>query len=407
MTDRMQPALDTGDVERRIRRVRWRRDLLTLQRATYRLLATLATAAAALVALALGASVPAFVVGLAGLAILALGATVWTFRAARHDWLGAAGTPAWIDRRAVLRGRLSTLVGLRSRAPAFFLPLLVAQTTEALAAWPPERLVPRAVPLRALAAALVAASVLVLLLVLAPLLRPPLPALVGGSAGPVREEQMDGIAGWLRRLVAGTTRPPATAGRDVGDDANGATAGAGTGAANASTLAGLPGALQARIRERLWGERWGRVDGSGEASGHGGSGGDRRVAGGGGQDQRGTVAADSARHAVATHAPEGDTGRDGDTGAGAGTGTDPDLFGATTIDGDPDEGHFALGLAARVRTSHEQPRRPSGDAPPAASDEHPELADLQRPDVPFHRMAVPSAYAAIVRAVFAHGAPQP
>jgi hypothetical protein len=395
-----------SDVERWVRRTRWRHDLHALQRATYRLVAAGAVAVVVLVALALLAGPLPFAIGLVGLVTLGLGAVAWTLRSARREWLGTAGAPAWIDRRAGLRGRVATLAEVHARGPAFFLPLLVAQATEALSAWPPERLVPRVVPVRALACAGVATAVLVALLVLSPLLRPPLPGLVAGGDGRLRAEQMDGLGQWLRRIVAAATQPSTVAGRDVGDDATGATAGDGTDA-DAAGLGGLPGMLQARIRQRLWGERWGRVDGAGSAPERGRTPDDRHVAGGGGHDQRGTVGADPARRAVAARAPDGAAGHDGDAGTGAGAGSDPDLFGPATNDADPDEGHFALGLAARVRATHQGPRRPTGDAPAASSDEHPELAGLQRPDVPFHRASVPPAYDAVVRAVFAHRAPSP
>ena len=88
--------------------------------------------------------------------------------------------------------------------------------------------------------------------------------------------------------------------------------------------------------------------------------------------------------------------------AGAGTGTDPDLFGPATMPEPIGEGRFALGLAARVRTVETGPRPPSGEAPDAARDVRPTLATRQRPDAPAHRATVPAAYAPIVREAFAH-----
>src|SRR5437773_2250553 len=228
------PANALERMRRQVRAVRWRQNLHELQRALYRLLATLAAAAAALVVLALLSTPGLFAAAAwgigAGSVLLAASIT----RALGRRWLSGAGTPLWIDRHARLEGRLATALelGRRGGARAPFFPLLVEDNVRRLAAWRPERLVPEGMPSGAFAGALAAVGAFLLALLIAPWLQPSTPAAVPANAPG-------------RIAIARRGRPPAASRRFVllarpdEDDA---------------ALSRLPGALQERIRQRLWGE---------------------------------------------------------------------------------------------------------------------------------------------------------
>src|SRR5436305_15332910 len=98
------PADALERMRRQVRAVRWRQNLHELQRALYRLLATLAAAAAALVVLALLSTPGLFAAAAwgigAGSVLLAASIT----RALGRCWLPGARTPFWIARRAPLPG---------------------------------------------------------------------------------------------------------------------------------------------------------------------------------------------------------------------------------------------------------------------------------------------------------------
>jgi len=215
-----------------------------------------------------------------------------------------------------------------------------------------------------------------------------------------------------------------------------------------SSLVRLPSALQERIRSELWGEAWARVreamaraararaagreDGllapmdesaSAEAEGpdawelarlpsDGRAPRIRASARRGGAAENG---GDAERDGSATALDPGDASQgDADAGgagqgdadgggvAGAGDGSDPDLFGAPSDDLSGPGSAFELGLVARTRARREGARAPVGEAPPPETDARPELARRQRRESALHRMAVPPAYEAIVREVFAH-----
>src|SRR5437867_837215 len=228
------PANALERMRRQVRAVRWRQNLHELQRALYRLLATLAAAAAALVVLGLLCTPGLFAAAAWGLGAGSVLLAAWIMRALGRRWLSGARAPLWIDRHARLEGRLATALELErhggARAP--FFPLLVDENARRLAAWRPERLVPEGMPSGAFAGALAAVGAFLLALLIAPWLQPRIPAAMPANTSG-------------RIAIAGRGRPPA-AGRRFAwlrrpdeDD---------------SALSRLPGALQERIQDRLWGE---------------------------------------------------------------------------------------------------------------------------------------------------------
>src|SRR6185503_19287833 len=283
-------------------------------------------------------------------------------------------------------------------------PLLVASNVERLASWTPERLVPSPMPTIALGSAIGAIALLALAIGMAPLLEPPpLTTVHGSGSGSGSGSRIEGgLASLFRRVLAATTSPTPEGG-DSGAPGNAAAGATGATSTEPTSLADLPAAIQASIRRRLWGERWARVGDT--------AAGDARARAGEADEQmRRQAQRASTRHgddAVTRAAPSLDPEAGSDAlaagaASGAGTGSDPDLFGPATTSDVVDEGRFALGLAARVRTVQSGPRPPSGDVPDAARDEHPTLALRQRPDAPAHRVSVPPAYATIVRHAFTH-----
>src|SRR5262245_51706664 len=398
------PDSSVDAIARQLRRLRWRWNLHALQRALYLTAATVAGAAAALVLLALRAGDASFAPGLAGLVVVALGALVLIARGAVRGWLRPAQIHLWVDRRVGLGGRLATVMELpEHRRQAALFPLLVEQNAADMEVWQPERVVPLAVPLLALAAAIIAAQGLVLVLRLAPRLRPP-PAEVAKSDRPVEHaapvDELDTVP--HRVLVAPMRVPPQTSQRSGGDAEGSAATGGGAGAKRSASL---PTQLRQRIRRQLWGApstpielAGGQPHAPGTAADEGRRGPSVPGKGGRAGDEHGDGRSDARR--------TGDTGAAGQQGRGegaarAGPGTAPDLYGPPT-GADLHEGHFALGLGADVHGPGGRPRPPSGEAPPAALDEQPELAPEQREGTPSHKMPVPPDYEPIVRAVFAH-----
>jgi hypothetical protein len=399
------PPVDEVDgIRRQVRRVRRRWNLFAVQRAAYGLVAATASAATLAVLTALVASSVWFVAALAALTAGLVATSVRLLRDARRAWVARARAAAWADRRAALGGRLATIVDLDDRAPEFFRPLLVASNVERLSSWTPERLVPSPMPTIALGSAIVALVLLALTIGMAPLLEPPPLATVHGGGSGAGSPIEGGLASLFRRVLAATTSAT-PAGGEAGTPGNAAAGATGATSTEPASLADLPAAIQASIRRRLWGERWARVGDTVP--------GDARARAGAADEQiRRQAERASTRHgddAVTRAAPSLDPEAGSDAlaagaASGAGTGTDPDLFGPATTPDVVDEGRFALGLAARVRTVQTGPRPPSGDVPDAARDEHPTLALRQRPDAPAHRVAVPPAYATIVRDAFTHRA---
>lgn len=277
------PAADP--IERQIRQVRRRRNLRELQRGLYFLTATAAGSAAALVLLALGADERSFAIAtwtLVG-AIAATG--VWLARDVRRRWISSRRAAAWIDARADLGGRLTTLVALRARAAPrrdrgdagsdrgdtggdrddaggdrrSFLPLLAAENVARLDRWRPRRLVRRAIPLAALAAAAAAAAALLFAVWIAPRLRPPLPEIIYSDT-PMNgtEADDDGRAGMPDRVVVAPAGAPESRRRGRGA----ATRGDGAGTDDADddpAIARLPSELQDEIRRQFWGHEWQRA----------------------------------------------------------------------------------------------------------------------------------------------------
>jgi hypothetical protein len=318
----------------------------------------------------------------------------------------AQAAPAWVDRRAGLRGRLATLVELRRPAGgSAFGPLLVERNARGLGEWRPTRVVPAAVPRGALAALLGAAAVLVAVLTLAPYLRPRAAQLVYldrvGDDWPRAVDGLDGLDGGAEQLVVA----PAAGGEEPAGEpaAERATGDAPSGGA----ILVEARSLQQRIRDGLWGKD---PDDGAAAAGERerkapGQGRDRHARGGSPRD-RGPAEDDAGSHPRAgderTAAARSGPGGDGATGAG--THTDPDLFGIPTAVPHTSDAAFQLALAARVRAEHTEPRAPEGPAPPAAPDLRPALADRQRNEAAVHRMPIPSRYEPLVRTLFAHRA---
>jgi hypothetical protein len=130
----------------------------------------------------------------------------------------------------------------------------------------------------------------------------------------------------------------------------------------------------------------------------------RGVEGAGGFESTNEAATDTGVMPDDTVGEENGTTDGGARAAGAGNDTDPDLFGPPSARRSGAAAMFELALAAPVRTRRGAPRRVSGEAPPAAPDKRPELGASQREHEPVSKMAVPPAYEAIVREVFAHRA---
>ena len=387
-------------MRRQLARVRWRKNLYELQRALYAVIAVAALATSAGVLLALRAGATGFAVGAAAIALGAAAATGTVGAATRRRWLGARRAAGWIDARAKLQGRLATAMELVPRTrDASFLPLLVEQNVRRLRAWEPDRVLPDVFPYAALGVALVATSLFLLVLRAAPDLRPPRSAIESQAIVPARlrpTAERGGVP-----VGAEDEREPGAPGR----------------------VARLAADLQERIRERAWGREWQSAaashsqempsapaaipvdDDQLERGWQIARGSTQRPSG----DRPDRAAADddahgerSARGADPTRARrQGAAGDDsGPPAAGAGSATDPNLYGRATTDVDG-SGGFELPLAARVRTVGGGPRPPSGEAPPAAADARPGLAARPRRDAPVLRMAVPAAYEAIVRQLFA------
>jgi hypothetical protein len=437
-------------IERQVLRVRRWRNSRELQRALFALVAIAAGSAAIIVVLALLASPRLFAVATWSAAgTIAVTATLLA-RALRRRWLGADDAAAWIDERAHLGGRLSTLVAVRARTEGdtpFFLPLLIEETQRALGRWRPQDLVRRRVPLAALSSALATTIALVLALVLAPRLRPPLPE-IAYSDEPVAGGKPTAPDGVPDRVVVAPPRDKHAAGDDQGSEDAAGDDGDGTDAlSNDSALARLSGALQDRIRRDLWGREWQRAhDAMARAAREGtrgasdarrtgdGDDGDARDTDGGDErwetaglpsaqrsGRRGSSAggtrgehaaessdADAEARGLGDDDPDGEVGRGvGEPVAGAGNETDPHLFGAPTNVDPHGSASFELAISAPVRAQRSAPRRGSGDPPPASDDTHPELTRAARQEHAIRRMPVPSGYEAIVREVFAHrDAPQ-
>jgi hypothetical protein len=392
---RRPPPAASDPILRQVRRVRWRRDLHTLQRALYLALASVAGAAALVVLLALSASAGVFAAGLCGALGAAVVAGAAIVRSTRRRWLGRRGTAGWVDAQAFLDGRLVTAVGLRQRPPTFFVPLLVQENLERLAAWPAERLVPRRVPRAALAAALGASYALALTLALAPRLEPPVPEIVRGDEPVELGTPIDGLP---RRPVVAPARPARGAGA-AGGHPGGAVADVSP--RRPGALARLASGLQDRIRRRLWSERWGRIEMAGaeppaDAPPAGAVSGDTDA----GPTAAGTGPQGAHRQTAARGPAEAPAAAGHEGASGAGTGTDPALYGSAPALRHAGTGRFALGLAADVHGPTGSPRPPSGEAPPAAADERPALAAALRADVPFHRAQVSPEHEPIVRALF-------
>jgi hypothetical protein len=388
----------TADIRRQLRRVRWGRNLYAAQVALFGGIAALAATATGLLLLALRATPATFAVGFCA-AVVGLGtALVLIGRRTRHLWVRRRDAPTWIDVTAGLGGRLTTLLALDGR-DARLLPVLRAQNEERRARWTPERLIESPFPPGAIGAATLAGLALLGVLMAAPSLRPPPPQLIEGGAGS-GTTPITGLDAVVERLLAtGGPTPGGEPSPDI-DGVRGV-----TGSDGDTALARLPTALQASIRRRLWGERFANASAIGRQADA--RSGDRQttrapaaVPGGdsGGRETNADVRPGDDADA-SPPSPER-----GGAASGAGTGSDPNVLGAE-MDETTADGHFALGLAARVFGRHAETDPPSGAPPPRDSDSHPALAARQRPAEPFHTTAVPPAYRPIVRTLFAHGRP--
>lgn len=420
-------------VQRQVRRVRRRKNLYELQRASYLTIAAAAAAATVLLPLALLASTGAFTMAvwstlaiLAGLALV-IGGSV------RRRWLARAHTLAWIEERSALGGRVRTLVELAERpgaATGFFHALLVEETGRGLDGWTPKRLVPRAVPRGAAATAVGMAVVLATALRLASLALPSVPS-IGFSDQPLPSAERGTTE--RREAAPGERIVVAPGAPDARDDAPATNDHA---EADDSTLTQLSSALQETVRRQVWGEAWERVrdalaraattrepaDGapseSDEAS-DAESADDwevarapsgelvrRRRPGIGEQPSARTddpaKSEDEADTSAAAPRPENGGEEGGDGGAGAGNGTAPDLFGGERVEPGDGGASFELSLAARMRSDSAGGTAASGPPPAAAPDAKPALAGNQRRENAAHRMTVPASYEPVVREVFAH-----
>jgi hypothetical protein len=378
-----------------IRRARRRRNVETLQRALYDAIAASTFGAALLVLLALSSGIEAVAVGMGSVAV-ALAATVWVVvRQARRRWLGRTRAVAWVDATAGLDHRLVTWVSRQDSASAF-MPLLIAESTDRLAPWTLDRLTPDRVPWAHLAVAVGGTYVLALVILTAPQWRPATMPLAAAD-GAVATAADPALAELAQRRLA-TTGAPRGAGTPSGD-ASGASAGEhGAAAKSLGMLPRVASALQRALRARLWGAEWARVADAHEAApsptataadSH-----DRTAS------TRSAARAQTARGAVGPR----DAGEpiDGAGGTRAGAGTDPNLYGTRTTDDATAAGRFPIGLAALVRGPRGDPGPPSGEAPPAEPDVHPELAPVPRAPLPFPRTTVPAEWESVIRSVYAH-----
>jgi hypothetical protein len=378
-----------------IRRVRRRRNVDALQRATYGAVAIGTTAVAVLVLLALAASVEVVTMGLAMVAVGLVSTTWMLVSHTRRRWLGRARAIAWVDATAGLEHRLVTLVSRHDHASAL-VPLLAAESAEGLQAWTLDRLMPERVPWGHLAAAGVGTYALALVLLTAPQWRPaaPPPVSADGAVATAADPQLARLP--QRRLA--TTGTPRGGGAPA-SDASGASSGE-TGPAKPprSAFPRLASALQRALRARLWGAEWARVAATDEAA-----------------PPSDATTSEAREHARSTRpgAPGRSVDQDlrradagervpGASGTRAGAGTDPNLYGTRTDDDATAPGRFPIGLAALVRGRHGDPGPPKGEAPPAEPDAHPELASVPRAPTPFPRTSVPPEWEAVVRSVFAH-----
>jgi len=391
----------TADALRRqARRCRWRRNAVTAQVVGYGTLAAVLGSATMLLAVALRASPRVFCAALAAALTVVLVVLALLVRHARRAWVRRRATAAWVDEEAELGGRLTTLLAFDGH-DGLLLPLLPADNERRRGAWTPERLVPTPFPPLALGALLAASTMFLALLGWAPSMAPPRGAAPtsGRASGEVAADDMLGFV--ARRLLSSPGAPAPGSGAATADaaGASGEAGGGGGGDRLAS--------LQARIRRQMWGERWARSTPAVAARVGGGTNAASRRTPTAAQAGAGTLVPGGDGSGAVEPSTDGDAVARTDTsgGAGAGTGSDPELFGDATDDA-AGGGRFALGLSARVFGTHAGSERPSGPPPAAAEDAHPLLATGSRPDEPFHAPSVPPAYAPIVRAVFAHGAPE-
>jgi hypothetical protein len=420
---------DLDAVARQVRDVRRRRNALELQRALFLAIAVAAATAAGLVGLALLAAPVLFVAAGVALVLAAIAVASAIARSAARRWLPARAAPRWIDRTAMLEGRLSSLLEV-GRRDAFFVPLLAAQTMRTLPSWTPARLVPRAVPWSALAVALAATATFVGLLALAPALEPVLPEVeidgraVGGDAVTLPVPPA--------RVVLSPEGDGGTGGEATADDTPGF---AGGPEPREQGLLGMAIGWQSRIRANVWGDRWqraaaalARAERAHAVAPPGGSAprsdpertGDERwptarlpVGGAGRSTANGSGTAPGrwveATDAVSVGEPSPREGsRNGGSGVGEGTsgagdGTDTALFGPPSETAHADGDAFALAITARVRSPRAGPRPPSGEPPPVEADARPALADGQRRQLPVTKMPIPPAWEPLLRALFAHG----
>lgn len=423
-------------VQRQVRRVRRRKNLYELQRASYLTIAAAAVAATILLPIALLASTEVFTVTVWSVVAILVGLALVVVGSARRRWLPRAATLAWVEDHGALGGRVRTLLEIAARPgakPGFFHGLLVEQIGRDLDGWTPRRLVPRAIPRGAFAGAVVTVLVLAAVLRLASLALPSAPTIafsdgpLPGDAPTAGEERREPGPG--ERIVVAPGVPeargpaaPATGERD--DDAD-----------DDSKLTQLSSALQESVRRQVWGKAWERVRdalaraASPRESDHGTpaseideetdaeTGEDWEVARApsgelvrrrrpgvgrqptergedGSQKENGTPPESSPTH-------DQDPNEGGDGGAGAGNGVAPDLFGGTPAERGGDAS-FELSLAARMRSDGGRDRTPNGPPPEAAPDARPVLAGDQRRESAAHRMMVPASYESVVREVFAH-----
>ncbi len=296
-------AVGLGEIEGRVRALRRRLNLVTLQHGVYLGGSAVVLLAAALVLLGVRGSAPTFriaVWGAAGMTVTIAGTCALFLR---RRWRDEQDTARFVDRRAQLTDRLTTIVALRLRpGPSRLLPVLIAQTLALGSRWQPPQIVPRRIPrsIFVLLTSLLALVATVLIARQAPRATSPdvgTKATEAARASAIREAPLPGAGHTAAGEPSGSvsSAPPST------DSARGAQpSGTGTSEANISPdlsnrpqtgtpLTSLPDRLQEAIRHAVHGESAGKpIELAARSEGHADSGEDSRERSHG-PDDKGTL----------------------------------------------------------------------------------------------------------------------
>ncbi len=140
-------TLGVAEVEERLRALRRRLNLLTLQHGMYLSLSAVALAATLLIIAALRVSPQTFAIAVCGGGVLGGGAALGSVLYARRRWLDISQAALLADHRGQLADRLATLVDLRTRLrSARLAPVLVGQILALGSRWQPSHIAPRRIP---------------------------------------------------------------------------------------------------------------------------------------------------------------------------------------------------------------------------------------------------------------------